>query len=133
MKLEKRGNPEQEKALLAGITKQFGQGSIFLATDKGLDVPRFSTGILSLDVALGGGIGQGRIIEILGQESSGKSTCCLQIAATIHKLGGRIAFIDAENALDLSYAKALGVKTEELWISQPDFGEAAIVPGSAPV
>ena len=111
------------------IEKQFGKGSIMrLGEDAVLpDVQSISTGALSLNIALGiGGVPRGRIIEIYGPESSGKTTLALHIAAEAQKLGGVAAFIDAEHALDVHYAKKLGVNTDELLISQPDTGEQAL-------
>ena len=111
------------------IEKQFGKGSIMrLGEDAALPgVNAISTGSLSLDIALGvGGIPRGRVIEIFGPESSGKTTLALHIAAEAQKKGGIAAFIDAEHALDISYARKLGVKTDDLLISQPDTGEQAL-------
>jgi recombination protein RecA len=111
------------------IEKQFGKGSIMrLGEDAVLpDVKSISTGALSLNIALGiGGVPRGRIVEIYGPESSGKTTLALHIAAEAQKVGGVAAFIDAEHALDVHYAKKLGVNTDELLISQPDTGEQAL-------
>jgi recombination protein RecA len=111
------------------IEKQFGKGSIMrLGEDAVLpDVQSISTGALSLNIALGiGGVPRGRIIEIYGPESSGKTTLALHIAAEAQKMGGVAAFIDAEHALDVHYAKKLGVNTDDLLISQPDTGEQAL-------
>jgi recombination protein RecA len=111
------------------IEKQFGKGSIMrLGEDAALPgVNAISTGSLSLDIALGvGGIPRGRIIEIFGPESSGKTTLALHIAAEAQKKGGIAAFVDAEHALDISYARKLGVKTDDLLVSQPDTGEQAL-------
>jgi recombination protein RecA len=111
------------------IEKQFGKGSIMrLGEDAVLpDVKSISTGALSLNIALGiGGVPCGRIVEIYGPESSGKTTLALHIAAEAQKLGGVAAFIDAEHALDVHYAKKLGINTDELLISQPDTGEQAL-------
>ncbi|MGW8313075.1 MAG: recombinase RecA [Desulfuromonadales bacterium] len=111
------------------IEKQFGKGSIMrLGEDAVLpDVKSISTGALSLNIALGiGGVPRGRIIEIYGPESSGKTTLALHIAAEAQKMGGVAAFIDAEHALDVHYAKKLGVNTDDLLISQPDTGEQAL-------
>jgi len=111
------------------IEKQFGKGSIMrLGEDAVLpDVKSISTGALSLNIALGiGGVPRGRIVEIYGPESSGKTTLALHIAAEAQKVGGVAAFIDAEHALDVHYAKNLGVNTDELLISQPDTGEQAL-------
>ena len=124
-------NDESKKALDAAISqiqKQFGKGSIMKlgeATDT--TVQTFPTGSLSLDIALGvGGIPQGRIIEIYGPESSGKTTVTLHMIAEVQKQGGVAAFIDAEHALDPAYARKLGVDIDELYISQPDNGEQAL-------
>jgi len=111
------------------IEKQFGKGSIMrLGEDAALPgVNAISTGSLSLDIALGvGGVPRGRIIEIFGPESSGKTTLALHIAAEAQKKGGIAAFVDAEHALDISYARKLGVKTDDLLVSQPDTGEQAL-------
>ena len=109
------------------ITKQFGDGSIMrLNTERKIDVELFSSGSLSLDLALGGGYPKGRIIEIYGPESSGKTTLALHAIAEIQKSGGQAAFIDAEHALDPAYAKKIGVDTANLLISQPDNGEQAL-------
>jgi len=123
---------EREKALelaVGQIEKQFGKGSVMrLGDDSGTqDVPTISTGSLGLDVALGvGGLPQGRVVEIYGPESSGKTTLALQAVAEAQKKGGVAAFIDAEHALDVAYARKLGVKTKDLLISQPDNGEQAL-------
>jgi recombination protein RecA len=116
-------------AALSQIEKQFGKGSIMKMGDKdvekGIDV--VSTGSLGLDLALGvGGLPRGRVVEIYGPESSGKTTLTLQVIANIQKLGGTAAFIDAEHALDPQYAQRLGVVTSELLLSQPDNGEQAL-------
>ena len=109
------------------ITKQFGDGSIMKLGDaKKVDVELLLSGSLSLDLALGGGYPKGRIIEIYGPESSGKTTLTLHAIAEIQKQGGTAAFIDAEHALDPSYARKLGVDTENLLIAQPDNGEQAL-------
>jgi recombination protein RecA len=117
------------EAALAQIDKAFGKGSIMrLGTnDKSIDVEAISTGSLGLDIALGiGGLPKGRVIEIYGPESSGKTTLTLQVIAEAQKKGGICAFVDAEHALDPAYAKKLGVKVEDLLISQPDTGEQAL-------
>lgn len=124
-------NPEKQKALaaaLAQIEKNFGKGSIMkFDADSVEEIPVYRTGSLSLDAALGvGGIPRGRIIEIYGPESSGKTTLTLQVVADAQKQGGTCAFIDAEHALDTSYAQKLGVNLDELLISQPDTGEQAL-------
>ncbi len=121
----------RKKALdgaMSQIEKQFGKGSIMkLSADSRLDVSVIPTGSLSLDLALGvGGVPKGRVIEIYGPESGGKTTLTLHIIAQCQKQGGTAAFIDAEHALDPVYAKALGVNIEELLVSQPDTGEQAL-------
>ena len=122
----------REKAIdlaVSQIERQFGKGAIMKLGEGGLvkDVPIISTGSLGLDIALGiGGVPRGRVIEIYGPESSGKTTLALQIVAEAQKQGGMGAFIDAEHALDLGYAKKLGVKTDDLLVSQPDHGEQAL-------
>ncbi|MCX5894630.1 MAG: recombinase RecA [Proteobacteria bacterium] len=112
------------------IEKQFGKGAIMRLGEEGAlipDLPVIPTGSISLDIALGlGGIPRGRVVEIFGPESSGKTTLALHIIAEAQKQGGNAAFIDAEHALDISYARKLGVKTDELLISQPDNGEQAL-------
>ena len=115
-------------AALAQIEKQFGKGSIMRMDSQAVpDVQVVSTGSLGLDVALGvGGLPRGRVVEIYGPESSGKTTLTLQVIAETQKVGGTAAFIDAENAMDPQYAAKLGVKTDELLISQPDTGEQAL-------
>lgn len=122
---------EKQKALekaLEQITKQFGKGSIMRLGDKtSMQVASIPTGSIDLDIALGiGGIPKGRIIEVYGPESSGKTTVSLHMIAEVQKLGGIAAFIDAEHALDPAYAKNLGVNVDELIISQPDYGEQAL-------
>ncbi|AYF54823.1 recombinase RecA [Clostridium sp. K25] len=124
-------NNEKMKALQAALTqieKQFGKGSVMkLGEEQVLNIEAISTGSLSLDIALGiGGIPRGRIIEIFGPESSGKTTVALHIVAEAQKAGGTAAFIDAEHALDPIYAKALGVDIDNLIVSQPDTGEQAL-------
>lgn len=128
-----KASAEKAKALelaVGAIEKQFGKGSIMrLGTDEPLvrDVQIVSTGALSLDIALGiGGLPKGRIVEIYGPESSGKTTLCLSVIAEAQKAGGVVAFVDAEHALDIGYARKLGVRTEDLLISQPDTGEQAL-------
>ena len=112
---------------LSQITKQFGDGSIMKLGDQSkIDVELFSSGSLALDLALGGGYPKGRIIEIYGPESSGKTTLALHAIAEIQKQGGQAAFIDAEHALDPAYARKIGVNTGDLLISQPDNGEQAL-------
>lgn len=124
-------NNEKKKALesaLGQIEKQFGKGSVMKLGDfEAMNVEAIPTGALSLDVALGiGGIPKGRIIEIFGPESSGKTTLALHMIAECQKLGGEAAFIDAEHALDPVYAKHLGVDIDDLIVSQPDTGEQAL-------
>jgi recombination protein RecA len=123
----------RQKALevaIAGVEKEFGKGAIMRLQDGQklhADIPVVPTGSLGLDVALGiGGYPRGRIVEIYGPESSGKTTLTLHAIANAQAQGGVAAFIDAEHALDLNYAKRLGIKTEELLISQPDYGEQAL-------
>jgi recombination protein RecA len=112
---------------LSQIEKQFGKGSIMrLGEAHAVNVETIPTGSISLDLALGGGIPKGRIVEIYGPESSGKTTVCLHAVAEIQKAGGTAAYIDAEHALDPAYAKRLGVNTDDLLISQPDSGEQAL-------
>src|SRR5881409_1792232 len=115
-------------AALSQIEKQFGKGSIMKMDDAAIrDIDVVSTGSLGLDLALGvGGLPRGRVVEVYGPESSGKTTLTLQVIAEVQKAGGTAAFIDAENALDVTYAGKLGVKTEDLLISQPDTGEQAL-------
>ena len=123
---------EKDKALeaaLAQIDKRFGKGSVMSLGDDNarLDIDAISTGSVSLDIACGiGGLPKGRIIEIFGPESSGKTTLALQVIAEAQKQGGRAAFIDAEHALDPVYAKNIGVNIDELLVSQPDTGEDAL-------
>ena len=117
------------KVALGQIEKQFGKGSVMFLGDEEsrTDIEVVSTGSLSLDIALGiGGLPRGRVIEIYGPESSGKTTLALHVIAEVQKLGGTAAFIDAEHALDPTYAKKLGVNTDDLLISQPDTGEQAL-------
>ncbi|ANH69850.1 MULTISPECIES: recombinase RecA [unclassified Roseateles] len=128
----KNANTEKAKALqaaLAQIEKQFGKGSIMRLAEgeKIEDIQVVSTGSLGLDIALGvGGLPRGRVVEIYGPESSGKTTLTLQVIAQMQKLDGVCAFIDAEHALDVQYAQKLGVNLQELLISQPDTGEQAL-------
>jgi len=114
---------------LSQIEKQFGKGSIMRMSDDGVvtDIEVVSTGSLGLDIGLGvGGLPRGRVVEIYGPESSGKTTLALHVAAEIQKSGGTAAFVDAEHALDPQYAEKLGVKIEDLLVSQPDTGEQAL-------
>ena len=116
-------------AALSQIEKQFGKGSIMRLGDGEVesDIQVVSTGSLGLDIALGiGGLPRGRVVEIYGPESSGKTTLTLQVVAEMQKLGGTCAFVDAEHALDVSYAQKLGVNLTDLLISQPDTGEQAL-------
>jgi len=124
-------NSEKRKALdaaMSQIEKQFGKGSVMkLGNYKSMNIEAISTGALNLDIALGiGGLPRGRIIEIYGPESSGKTTLALHAVAEAQKLGGEAAFIDAEHALDPSYAKKIGVDIDNLIVSQPDTGEQAL-------
>ncbi|WP_342379191.1 recombinase RecA [Myxococcus stipitatus] len=126
-------NQEKEKAIelaMSAVERQFGKGSIMrLGNDEPLmrDVQAISTGSISLDIALGvGGVPKGRIIEIFGPESSGKTTLCLHIVAEAQKRGGICGYVDAEHALDVGYARKLGVRTDDLLLSQPDTGEQAL-------
>ena len=116
------------EAAMSQIEKQFGKGAVMkLGEDAALSIDSISTGCLDLDIALGiGGVPRGRIVEIYGPESSGKTTVALHIAAEAQKNGGAVAFIDAEHALDPSYAKRIGVDTENLILSQPDTGEQGL-------
>ena len=124
-------DPNKERALsaaLAQIERQFGKGSMMrLGDHEQVAVPSISTGSLGLDVALGvGGLPRGRVVEVYGPESSGKTTLTLQVIAEAQKVGGTCAFIDAEHALDPIYAQSLGVDTDDLLVSQPDTGEQAL-------
>ena len=131
-RVERVEGEERKKALsaaLAQIEKQFGKGSIMRMGDKGMseDIDVISTGSLGLDIALGvGGLPRGRIIEIYGPESSGKTTLALHVVAQMQKTGGTCAYIDAEHALDIQYVQRLGVNLKDLLISQPDTGEQAL-------
>jgi recombination protein RecA len=126
-------NPEKEKAVelaISAIERQFGKGSIMrLGNEEPLirDIQVISTGSISLDIALGvGGVPRGRIVEVYGPESSGKTSLCLHIVAEAQKKGGICGFIDAEHAVDVGYARKLGVRTDDLLLSQPDTGEQAL-------
>lgn len=124
---QKEGKKQALNLALETIEKQFGKGSIMkLGESHKVDIETTSTGSLSLDIALGGGIPKGRIVEVYGPESSGKTTLTLHAIASIQKTGGTAAFIDAEHALDPSYAQRIGVDTENLLLSQPDNGEQAL-------
>lgn len=121
------GKDQALKLAVDQIEKQFGKGSIMrLGEAHAVNVETIPTGSLGLDLALGGGIPKGRVVEIYGPESSGKTTVCLHAVAEVQKSGGTAAFIDAEHALDPAYAKRLGVNTDSLLISQPDSGEQAL-------
>ena len=127
----KNGNGERSRAVDAAILqieKQFGRGAIMRLGDReAQNVPAVSTGSVALDLALGvGGVPRGRITEIYGPESSGKTTLCLHVVANAQRNGGVAAYIDAEHALDTEYARKLGVDVESLLISQPDTGEQAL-------
>ena len=124
-------SPDKEKAVntaMVQIERQFGKGSIMkLGSSTIIDVPVISTGSLGLNKALGiGGLPRGRVIEIYGPESSGKTTLALHAVAEAQKQGGVVAFIDAEHALDTSYARKLGVNCDDLLVAQPDTGEQAL-------
>ncbi len=128
---KKQRDPERDRALsaaLAQIERQFGKGSMMRLGDREqVAIPSISTGSLGLDIALGiGGLPRGRVVEIYGPESSGKTTLTLQVIAEAQKAGGTCAFIDAEHALDPIYAQSLGVDTDNLLVSQPDTGEQAL-------
>ncbi|UCE30887.1 MAG: recombinase RecA [Burkholderiales bacterium] len=131
-KTDSKARAEKAKALqaaLAQIEKQFGKGSIMRLADGEVehDIQVVSSGSLGLDIALGvGGLPRGRVVEIYGPESSGKTTLTLQVIAEMQKVGGTCAFIDAEHALDVQYASRLGVQLDDLLISQPDTGEQAL-------
>ena len=131
MATSEQDNSQKSKALTAALSqieRQFGKGTIMRLGDTPHErIPAISTGSLGLDIALGiGGLPKGRIVEIYGPESSGKTTLTLQVIAEAQKAGGTCAFIDAEHALDPAYAKNLGVDTENLLVSQPDTGEQAL-------
>ena len=127
-----KAGSNREKAIglaVAAIEKQFGKGSILTMTEDGIDreVKAFSSGSASLDLALGiGGYPRGRVVEIYGPESSGKTTLSLHAVAEVQRSGGIAAFVDAEHALDIGYARRIGVKVEDLLVSQPDTGEQAL-------
>src|ERR1700754_710916 len=129
--VEKEGMENKNKALdaaLAQIERAFGKGSIMkLGQREALEIEAISTGSLGLDIALGiGGLPKGRIVEIYGPESSGKTTLALHVVAEVQKNGGTAAFVDAEHALDPSYAHKLGVNLDDLLVAQPDTGEQAL-------
>ncbi|MFH1218274.1 MAG: recombinase RecA [Candidatus Peregrinibacteria bacterium] len=123
-------NDEKSKAIelaMAQIEKNFGKGSIMrLGAEERVPIATISTGSLSLDIALGGGVPRGRVVEIFGPESSGKTTLSLHILAEAQKSGGTVAFVDAEHALDPEYARRIGVNVDDLLLSQPDSGEQAL-------
>ena len=126
-KVAANGKSQALQLAVDQIEKQFGKGSIMrLGEAYKVDVETTSSGSLSLDIALGGGIPKGRVIEIYGPESSGKTTLSLHAVAEVQKLGGVAAYVDAEHALDPAYAQRIGVKTEDLLLSQPDNGEQAL-------
>jgi len=127
--MDKKDNLNKLKSVISNIEKSYGKGSIMMlgkrSEDENIDV--YSTGSLGLDIALGiGGLPRGRVVEVYGPESSGKTTLTLHVIAEAQKMGGTCAFIDAEHALDPGYAKKLGVNIDELLISQPDTGEQAL-------
>ena len=127
--MDKKENLNKLKSVISNIEKSYGKGSIMMLGKKDIDtnVDVYSTGSLGLDIALGiGGLPKGRVVEVYGPESSGKTTLTLHIIAEAQKMGGTCAFIDAEHALDPGYAKKLGVNIDELLISQPDTGEQAL-------
>src|SRR3989344_166401 len=132
--MARKGDREEKRdgmaldATVRAIQNKFGEGAILMLGDRPkVGVDAIPTGSLSLDAALGiGGVPRGRVIEIFGPESSGKTTLALHIVAEAQKKGGTCAYIDAEHALDPDYAKKIGVKTDELLISQPDYGEQAL-------
>ena len=127
--MDKKDNLNKLKLVIANIEKSYGKGSIMMLgkKDHDINVEIFSTGSLGLDIALGiGGLPKGRVVEIYGTEASGKTSLTLHVIAEAQKAGGTCAFIDAEHALDPSYAKKLGVNIDELLISQPDTGEQAL-------
>src|SRR6201996_2647293 len=132
LRLVEKDSMDKTKAIEAALTqieRAFGKGSIMRlgGSEKAVDIASIPTGSLGLDLALGiGGLPRGRIIEIYGPESSGKTTLALHVLAEAQKAGGTCAFIDAEHALDIGYARKLGVRTEDLLLSQPDCGEQAL-------
>src|SRR6266436_4688221 len=132
LRLVEGSSMDKSKALeaaLSQIERNFGKGSIMRLgkNNKSMDVDTVSTGSLGLDIALGiGGLPRGRVVEIYGPESSGKTTLTLHAIAEAQKAGGIAAFVDAEHALDVNYARKLGVRTDDLLISQPDTGEQAL-------
>lgn len=124
---KKDGKSQALELAVDQIKKQFGQGAIMeLGDEHKIDVETFSTGSLGLDIALGGGVPKGRVVEVYGPESSGKTTLTLHFVAEVQKSGGKAAFIDAEHALDPEYAKRIGVDVNNLLLAQPDNGEQAL-------
>lgn len=124
---EQKGKQEALETAVSQIEKQFGSGSIMKLGDQhSIDVETVPTGSLSLDIALGGGIPKGRVVEIYGPEASGKTTLALHAIAEAQKAGGTVAFVDAEHALDPEYSRKIGVDLESMLISQPDTGEQAL-------
>ncbi len=111
---------------IKNINAEFGDNTIISPDSEPLDIEKISSGSLSLDSALGGGFPVGRIIELYGGNSSGKSSLCLQAISEIQKTGGKVAYIDTEHAMDLTYAEKLGVNTKELYFSQPDKGAETV-------
>ncbi|MBP1735196.1 MAG: recA protein, partial [Deltaproteobacteria bacterium] len=128
MKEETNNKTRAIDMAVSQIEKLFGKGAIMKLGEKPVEeVPVVSTGSIALDMALGvGGLPRGRVVEIYGPEASGKTTLALEVVAQIQKPGGTAAFVDAEHALDISYAKRIGVNTDDLLISQPDTGEQAL-------
>ena len=128
--MDKKDNLNKLKNVISSIEKSYGKGSIMMLGKRSEDIDKFdvySTGSLGLDIALGiGGLPRGRVVEVYGPESSGKTSLTLHVIAEAQKMGGTCAFIDAEHALDPGYAKKLGVNIDELLISQPDTGEQAL-------
>ena len=126
--MKEEGKTKAIDMAVSQIERLFGKGAIMKMGDRPIeDIPVVSTGSISLDIALGiGGLPKGRVVEIFGPEASGKTTLALQVVSEVQKKGGAAAFIDAEHALDVKYASHIGVKTDELLISQPDTGEQAL-------
>src|SRR3982751_5829030 len=130
--MEETMQNEKESAIaevMTGIEKQYGKGAVMRlgADERPAEVPVISTGSLGVDIALGtGGLPRGRVVEVYGPESSGKTTLALQVIAEAQRAGGVCAFIDAEHALDVGYARKLGVRTDDLLLAQPDCGEQAL-------
>jgi len=126
--MKEEGKTKAIDMAVSQIERLFGKGAIMKMGDRPIEeIPVVSTGSISLDIALGiGGLPKGRVVEIFGPEASGKTTLALQVVSEVQKKGGAAAFIDAEHALDVKYASHIGVKTDELLISQPDTGEQAL-------